>query len=130
MKHRIISLTLGWLCAALTVWAQTPAWVMTHPTSDDAYIGIGAAPLSDADHVKKATQLALSDIAAQIALKVDNQSFLHTVDVDGKSRELFEDKIQTNLTTWLEGQELKDSYSSADTYYVCYSLNKIGRAHV
>ena len=68
MKHRIISLTLGWLCAALTVWAQTPAWVMTHPTSDDAYIGIGAAPLSDADHVKKATQLALSDIAAQIAL--------------------------------------------------------------
>ena len=124
MKHRIISLTLGWLCAALTVWAQTPAWVMTHPTSDDAYIGIGAAPLSDADHVKKATQLALSDIAAQIALKVDNQSFLHTVDVDGKSRELFEDKIQTNLTTWLEGQELKDSYRSTETYYVCYSLNK------
>lgn len=124
MKHRIISLTLGLLCAAFTVWAQTPAWVTTHPTSDDAYIGVGAAPISDADHVKKATQQALADIAAQIALKVDNQSFLHTVDVDGKSRELFEDKIQTNLTTWLEGQELKDSYRSAETYYVCYSLNK------
>lgn len=123
MKNRILTLTLSWLCA-FTMWAQVPAWVTTHPTSAEAYIGVGSAPVSDAEHIKKATQNALADIANQIALKVDNQSFLHVVDVDGKSRELFEDKIQTNLTTWLEGQELTDSYQSGDTYYVCYSLNK------
>lgn len=123
MKHRILTFTLGWICT-LAMWAQAPAWVTTHPTSTEEYIGVGSAPLSDAEHVKKATQNALADIANQIALKIDNQSFLHVVDVDGKSRELFEDKIQTNLTTWMEGQELTDSYQSGDTYYVCYSLNK------
>ena len=123
MKHRILTFTLGWICT-LAMWAQAPAWVTTHPTSTEEYIGVGSAPLSDAEHVKKATQNALADIANQIALKIDNQSFLHVVDVDGKSRELFEDKIQTNLTTWMEGQELTDSYQSGDTYYVRYSLNK------
>ena len=123
MKHRILTFTLGWICT-LAMWAQAPAWVTTHPTSTEESIGVGSAPLSDAEHVKKATQNALADIANQIALKIDNQSFLHVVDVDGKSRELFEDKIQTNLTTWMEGQELTDSYQSGDTYYVCYSLNK------
>ncbi|MBQ5380426.1 MAG: LPP20 family lipoprotein, partial [Paraprevotella sp.] len=104
--------------------AQVPDWVSSHPISDKEYIGIGVASLSDTDYMKKATQNALADIASQIAVKLEDHSFLHTIDVDGKSRELFEDKIQTTLGAWLEGQELKETYQSDQSYYVYYTLDK------
>lgn len=107
-----------------TAYAQTPAWVTTHPVSDKAYVGIGMASMDDDDYVKKATSNALSDIASQIAVKVETNSLLHTVDVDGRSREMFEEKIRGTLTGWIEGHELKDSYQSGNTYYVYYTLDK------
>ena len=106
------------------IWAQTPKWVTSHPVSEQEYVGVGMASLAEADYQRKATQNALADIASQIAVKLENNSFLHTVDVDGKARQLFEDKIQSSLTAWLEGQELKESYQSDKTYYVYYVLNK------
>lgn len=113
-----------WVMGISVMWAQTPAWIVSHPVSEKEYIGIGMAPLSDADYMKKATQNALADIASQISIKLENNSFLHTVDVDGKARDMFEDKIQSSMAAWLEGQELKETYQSDDNYYVCYSLDK------
>lgn len=113
-----------WVMGVSVMWAQTPAWIVSHPVSEQEYIGIGMAPLSDADYMKKATQNALADIASQISIKLENNSFLHTVDVDGKARDMFEDKIQSSMVAWLEGQELKETYQSDDNYYVCYSLDK------
>lgn len=104
--------------------AQTPEWVTKHPVSDDMYIGIGQAPLSEKDYMRIATENALSDIASQIATKVESKSFFHQVDVDGHAREMFEDRINSNATAWIEGQELKDSYASGSTYYVYYVLDK------
>ena len=123
MKRIIVNLLL-FLLGFVPIMAQTPAWVNTRPVSDEEYVGIGMASLAEADYQQKATQNALADIASQIAVKLENNSFLHTVDVDGKARQLFEDKIQSSLTAWLEGQELKDSYQSDKTYYVYYVLNK------
>lgn len=124
MKQRAwITLCALWMVAVL-LRAQAPAWVQTHPVSEEAYVGVGMAPLSEADYVRKATQNALADMATQIALKVDDQSFLHTVDVDGHSRQLFEDKIKNSLTAWIEGHELVDSYRSDRNYYVYYRLSK------
>lgn len=104
--------------------AQVPEWVTTHPVSDDMYIGIGQAPLSESDYMQIATRNALSDIASQIATKVESNSFFHQVDVDGHAREMFEDRINSNATAWIEGQELKESYTSGTTYYVYYTLDK------
>ena len=112
------------LCGFATLFAQEPDWVKSHPVSAEEYVGVGMAALSDPDYVKTATQNALADMATQIALKVENNSFLQTVDVDGHSRQLFEDKIQTSLAAWLEGQQLKDSYRSERNYYVLYTLSK------
>ena len=123
MKKNVSYLLLI-LLGFVPIMAQTPAWVNTHSVSDEEYVGIGMASLAEADYQQKATQNALADIASQIAVKLENNSFLHTVDVDGKARQLFEDKIQSSLTAWLEGQELKDSYQSDKTYYVYYVLNK------
>lgn len=113
-----------WLAGMAVAWGQTPDWVSSHPASSDAYIGIGMAPLSDADYMKKATQNALSDIVSQISQKVELTSFLHTVDVDGKSRGMFEEKVRNSMTAWIEGHELKDSYRSDRNYYVYYVLDK------
>lgn len=121
---RVLLMINCWVVCAISMMAQAPAWVTTHPVSDKEYIGIGVASLSDADYIKKATQNALADISSQIAVKVENNSFLHTVDVDGKSRDMFEDKIQSSLAAWLEGQELKDTYQSDKNYYVYYVLDK------
>lgn len=64
------------------------------------------------------------DIVSQIAVKLENNSFLHRVDVDGKTREMLEDKIHSSMVAWLEGQELKGSYQSEQKYYVYYALDK------
>ena len=123
MKRMFLMLSC-WMVCAMYMMAQTPAWVNSHPVSDKEYIGIGVASLSDADYIRKATQNALADISSQIAVKVENQSFLHVVDVDGKSRDMFEDKIKSSLAAWLEGQELKETYQSDKNYYVYYVLDK------
>ena len=122
--QKVLSIILLSLFVSLNTNAQVPEWATTHPVSNDEYIGIGVAPLSDTDYIKKATQNALADISSQIAIKIENDSFLHLIDVDGKSRDMFEDKIKSSLAAWIEGQELKDSYKSNDKYYVYYTLNK------
>ena len=123
MRKFIITLNL-WLLGCISMLAQQPAWVTSHPTDDNSYIGIGFAPLKDPDYIKKATQNALNDIALQIATRIESNSFMHTVDIDGKSRELFEDKIKSSVVSYLEGQKLVDSYQNDRNYYVYYSLNK------
>lgn len=123
MRKAITSLIF--LIAGMTaVCAQEPDWVRQHPVSDTDYIGVGRASLDDPDHVRKATQEALADIASQIAVKIESSSFLHQVDVDGRAREMFEDKISGSMTAWFEGQEMADSYSGNGNYYVCYTLDK------
>ena len=123
MRKVILGLLLS-ICCVFHAEAQAPEWVTQRPTSSDAYIGIGVASLSDNDYIKKATQSALSDIVSQIAVKLENNSFLHRVDVDGKTREMLEDKIHSPMVAWLEGQELKGSYQSDQKYYVYYALDK------
>ena len=123
MRIFILCMVCLWCSCGMLV-AQKPNWVTAHPVSEKEYVGIGMASLSDADYMKKATQHALADIVSQIAMKLENNSFFHVVDVDGKSREMFEDKIQSSMAAWMEGQELKETYQSDDSYYVYYVLDK------
>lgn len=123
MKKLIIVISL-WLLGSLALIAQQPAWVTSHPTDDNAYIGIGFATLDEPNYIQKATQNALNDIALQIATRIESNSFMHTVDIDGKSKELFEDQIRSSVVSYLEGQKLVDSYQNERNYYVYYSLDK------
>lgn len=116
----IVALTVAWLSAK----AQRPDWVTSHPVSDTHYVGVGSALLSDPDHVNLATQRALTDIAAQIATHVEATSFLHTIDNDGHSRELFEERVHQSMIRYIEGQKLDGSYSDGKTYYVKYILER------
>ena len=48
---------------------------------------------------------------------------MQTVDVDGRSKSLFEEKVRESVADHLEGQELKDSYNDGGHYYVYYELD-------
>lgn len=128
MRKLILAINL-WLLGSLTVFAQQPAWVMSHPVESDAYVGIGFAVLEDPDYIQKATQNALNDIAMQIATRIESSAFMRTVDIDGRSKELFEDKIKSSVVSYLEGQKLVDSYQDDRNYYVYYSLDKAAYEH-
>lgn len=130
MKITRLAFSLMSLAACFTAAAQRPAWVQTHPVSDTHYIGVGSASVADADHVSLATQRALTDITAQIATRIEATSFLHTVDTDGHSRELFEEQVHQSMTRYLEGQKLDDSYSDGTTYYVKYTLDREAYAKI
>ena len=104
--------------------AQKPKWMKERPTSNKEYIGIGSASLDDADHIEVAKQNAFSDIASQIATRVDATAFMHTVDVDGKSKQLFEEKITNTMSAWVEGIEIVDTYKDNNRYYVYCTLNR------
>lgn len=125
LKNYLRALWIGiFVFHASIIKAQAPEWVEQRPVSSKAYIGIGMAKLSDDNYMQVAAQNALADIAAQISTKVENESFLHTVDVDGNSRQLFEETIVNSMTAWIEGAEIQDSYKGADKYYVYYTLDK------
>ncbi len=123
MKKLIITLSII-LSGALVSIAQVPEWVIDRPTSSTEYIGIGYAPISSEDYQQVAAQIALADIASQIALKVESNSLFQKIDLDGKSHEMLEEQILNTAQAWLEGHQLVDAYQSSDKYYVYYSLNK------
>ena len=122
MKRFLLSLCL--MVSLVSVYAQAPMWVTRRPLADGKYVGIGVAPLSVQDCRNVAMNNAMLDIASQISVNIESSSFMQTVDVDGRSKQLFEEKVQSKLAANLSGQELKDSYQSATHYYVYYELDK------
>ena len=122
MKKFILSLCL--MVSMVSLYGQTPNWVTRRPVSDTKYIGIGVAPISDPDHRNIAVTNAMLDIASQISVNIESTSFMQTLDVDGRSKELFEEKVKSKMAANISGQELKDSYQSGSHYYVLYELDK------
>ena len=121
---RYTSLILPLLFSTLCSMAQTPSWVTKRPASDKEYIGIGMAEVNDGDYMGIAKTNAYADIASQIATKVDSEAFMQTVDLDGKSRQLFEEKIKNSMVAWIEGVEIKESHTGNGKYYVYCTLDK------
>ena len=122
MKRLVLSLCL--LASMVSLYAQAPQWVTRRPVADGKYIGIGMALLTDPDCRNVAVNNAMLDIASQISVNIESSSFMQTLDVDGKSRELFEEKVKSKMAANISGQVLKDSYQSASQYYVYYELDK------
>jgi hypothetical protein len=98
--------------------------VTRRPADDTKYIGIGVAPVSDPDHRNIATTNALLDIANQISVNIQSSSFMQTLDVDGRSKELFEEKVKASVVADVSGHQLKGTYQSKTHYYVYYELDK------
>ena len=122
MKKLLFSLCL--LFSLVNVYAKEPKWVSKRPFDDAKYIGIGVAPVSDPDCRNIAVTNAMLDIASQISVNIESNSFMQTLDVDGRSKELFEEKVQSKVAANISGQNLKGTYQSETHYYVYYELDK------
>jgi hypothetical protein len=123
MKKYIIAVCLSLLAIAASA-QKTPSWLKSRPVEEGKYIGIGMAPLSDPDHRNKAVTNAMMDIAAQVSINISASTFMQTLDVDGRSRDLFEEKVQSKVASNISGHVLKDTYQSDNHYYVYYELDK------
>ena len=117
-------LTACLLLGTALVWAQAPSWVTARPVSESKYIGIGVSQVSDPDFQHVAMTNAMLEIVSQISVSVEASSFMQTVDVDGRSKSLFEEKVKEKMAAELDGQELKDTYNDGTRYYVYYELDK------
>lgn len=117
-------MTLCLMVSLVNLYAKVPQWVTKRPADDTKYIGIGVAPVSDPDHRNIATTNALLDIANQISVNIQSSSFMQTLDVDGRSKELFEEKVKASVVADVSGHQLKGTYQSKTHYYVYYELDK------
>ena len=117
-------MTLCLMVSLVNLYAKVPQWVTRRPADDTKYIGIGVAPVSDPDHRNIATTNALLDIANQISVNIQSSSFMQTLDVDGRSKELFEEKVKASVVADVSGHQLKGTYQSKTHYYVYYELDK------
>jgi hypothetical protein len=112
------------MASAACLFGQAPQWVTRRPVSETKYIGIGMAQVSDPDYRNIAITNAMLDIASQISVNINSTSFMQTLDVDGHSKDLFEEKVQSKVAANITGQELKDTYQSGNLYYIMYELDK------
>ena len=106
------------------VYAQKPDWIKNRPVSSSKYIGIGSAPLTDADYQNIAMTNAMREIATEISVNIESSSFMHKVDVDGNQRYLFEEKVRETVASHIVGQQRKGTYQDQSRYYVYYELDK------
>lgn len=122
---RLFLLTIAYLCVIMTSMANDlPKWVEKRPVSDKDYIGISSASLSVENYSDVARMSALNEIATQISVKIESNTFLNTVDIDGLAKQQFEQNIEESLVAHLSGYELVDTYQSSTDYFVFYKLNK------
>ncbi len=114
----------------LSAKEKKPVWLTTEP-QDDVYQAIGISSTTEADFQRKAEQNALSELAKQINVVVNEQSYLSFLErnKNGVTASTDEYKQQTNLSvqTLIEGYKRVGDYTDkkSKTYYVCYSLNKL-----
>ncbi len=101
-----------------------PEWITQKPLSYNEYTGVASAPLTTQNCREIARMTALNEIAAQISVNVEVNSFLNTTEINGRVKEIFERSINESLSAELSGVELVDSYETSERYYAYYSLDK------
>ena len=123
MKKFIV--LLAFLPITLLAKDKVPAW-MTSRVSDTAYIGVGSCAVNDPDRQEKAQMNALNDLARQISVLIETNSFLSRTETD-IVREEYAQTITLSSKELLEGYAQAGSYTDTKNgiYYVCYQLDKM-----
>jgi len=103
-----------------------PEWVDARPVNGAYYIGIAqcskiSQPL---DYQAIAKKLALNDLATEISVKVEGQSFFSSMEVNKAFSESFTSNIKTSSSEQLEDYEVAGVWEDKSTYAVYYRLNK------
>lgn len=103
-----------------------PAWVNTSLSDPDYFIGIGSAPIikKQNDHIEKAKNDALNELASEISVQIFSSNVLVTIVNNDKIKDEFNSLIRSRVTTDIEGYELVDTYTDKKNYWAYYRLSK------
>lgn len=103
-----------------------PAWVSKRPADPAYYIGIGAAQKvkGSTDHIQKAKDNALNDLASGITVTVSSEIMRKVVETNATIEDNFKSQIQTSAKAELEGVEWVDTYDGDGQYWVYCRISK------
>ena len=101
-------------------------WVSTRPVNSAYYIGIATCSKTaqPADYQAIAKKLALNDLATEISVKVEGQTFFNTMEVNKAFSESFSSNVTTSSSELLEDYEVAGIWEDKDLYAIYYKLNK------
>lgn len=104
-----------------------PEWVSTRPINSSYYIGIATCSkiTQPTDYQAIAKKLALNDLATEISVKVEGQTFFNTMEVNKDFSESFSSNVTTSSSEFLEDFEVAGIWEDKETYAIYYKLNKV-----
>jgi hypothetical protein len=109
-----------------TVVTPPPEWVANRPHSASYYIGVGSCSkyAQPYDFQTIAKKNALNDLASEISVRVQGQTFLNSLEVNDSFSEEFISNVSTSTDERIEGYEVAGSWEDKSEYWVYYRLDK------
>lgn len=108
--------------------ARAPEWVSSIPDNSLFYWGIGTCELSNVNCREIAKQEAIENIAQQISIKIESNSFIELAEAMTEnsisSQEYFQKRTQYETQNYLQELQIYDTYQDRKFYYICYRLEK------
>ena len=103
-----------------------PEWVSARPVNSSFYIGIASCSKTTqpSDYQAIAKKLALNDLATEISVKVEGQTFFNTMEVNKAFNESFSSNVTTSSSEMLEDYEVAGVWEDKEIYAIYYKLNK------
>ena len=103
-----------------------PEWVSARPVNSSYYIGIATCSKTTqpGDYQAIAKKLALNDLATEISVKVEGQTFFNTMEVNKAFSESFSSNVTTSSSELLEDYEVAGIWEDKEMYAIYYKLNK------
>ena len=109
-----------------TAETPPPEWVGNRPHSSSHYIGIGSCSKFSQpyDYQTIAKKNALNDLASEISVRVQGQTFLNSLEVNKSFSEEFISNVSTSTDARIEEYEIAGSWENKNEFWVFYRLDK------
>src|SRR5690606_16411007 len=103
-----------------------PKWVNARPHNSAYYIGIGSSSKTAQpfDYQNVAKKNALNDLASEISVRVQGQTFLNSLEVNKNFSEEFISTISTTTDEKIENFEVAGIWENDKEYWTFYRLSK------
>ncbi|MFM9986128.1 MAG: LPP20 family lipoprotein [Flavobacteriales bacterium] len=103
-----------------------PEWVGSRPHNAGYYIGVGTCSKTNQplDYQTIAKKNALNDLASEISVRVQGETFLNSLEVNKNFSEEFISTISTTTDEKIENYEVAGIWENKNEYWVYYRLNK------
>ena len=109
-----------------TIETPAPEWVGNRPQSPSYYIGVGSCSKFSQpyDYQTIAKKNALNDLASEISVRVQGQTFLNSLEVNRSFSEEFISNVSTSTDAKIEEYEIAGTWENKNEFWVYYRLNK------